>query len=175
MLFLSLWASSQFLKQIPSVFRCAVKGSRRMGRTCRSAQLFHSSSPSFCVSSSPPIQPLRASTAEFLDMQEGAMIFFRSHTLPPASGRANAAYLLCWTKRAATMFICFTTAYFWSFTTPEFSFGPFLPEHLEERFASLFLYLYNYQCKIYCSVSFLSVCKATEKCNVLNAAFLLTS
>lgn len=66
MLFLSLWASSQFLKQILSVFRSAVKGSRRMGRACRSAQLFHSSSPSFCVSSSPLIQPLKASTDECL-------------------------------------------------------------------------------------------------------------
>jgi len=73
------------------------------------------------------------------------------------------------------MFMCYTTIYSWSFTAPEFSFGPCLPEPLEERFASLFLYLYNYECKIYCSVSFSSVCKATEKCNVLNVAFLLTS
>lgn len=72
-------------------------------------------------------------------MREGAMIFFRSHPLPPAFGRANAAYLLCQMKRAVMMFISFTTTYFWSFTTPEFSFGPCLPEHLEERFASLFI------------------------------------
>lgn len=73
-----------------------------------------------------------ASTDEPLDMQEGAMIFFRSHPLPSVSGRASAEYLLHWMKRAA-VFICFTTTYFYSFT-PEFSSGPCLPEHLEGRF-----------------------------------------
>lgn len=69
-LFLSLWANSQFLQQILSIFRCAVKGSRRMGRACRSAQLFQPCSPSFYVSSSPLIQPLRASTAEVFHMKK---------------------------------------------------------------------------------------------------------
>lgn len=54
MLLLSLWASSQFLKQTLSTFRRAVRGSRRRGGAGRSAQLFRSSSPSFCV---PLIQP----------------------------------------------------------------------------------------------------------------------
>lgn len=54
MLLLSLWASSQFLKQTPSTFRRAVRGSRRRGGAGRSAQLFRSSSPSFCA---PLIQP----------------------------------------------------------------------------------------------------------------------
>lgn len=55
-------------------------------------------SPSICVSRSPLVQPLTASTAELPDMQDGAMISFRSHPLSLASRRANAAYLPCWMK-----------------------------------------------------------------------------
>lgn len=135
MLLLSLWASSQFLKQTLSTFRRAVRGSRRRGGAGRSAQLFRSSSPSFCV---PLIQPRGEHRVTWYAAR--CEDFLQEPSFVSCLWERSAVDLFCWMERAAALLICFTTThFFWSFATAEFSLGSCLPKHLERRFATLFL------------------------------------
>lgn len=135
MLLLSLWASSQFLKQTRALSDVLLEAPGEGGELAEVPSCSAPASlPSACPSSSP------GGSTESLGMQQGVRISFRSHPLSPASGRASAVDLFCWMERAAALLMCFTpTDFFWSFATAEFSLGSCLPKHLERRFATLFL------------------------------------
>lgn len=144
----------------------------RMGRTCRSAQLFHSSSPSFCVSSSPLIQPLSEycwvtwyarRCNDFLQEPSFASCLWESKRSISVVLDEKGSDDVHQFHNHILLVLHYSRIFFWSLLA--WALG---------REICLFVYLYNYECKSYCSVSFSSVCKTTEKCNVLNATFLLT-
>lgn len=168
MLFLSLWASFQFLKQILSLFWCAVNDSRRMGRACRGVWLFYSS----------PLHPVYRALISFSKywwatwyarrcndfLQEPSLAFClwesKCRVSVTLDEKGSGLHLF----HNHILLVLHSRIFLW----PLFAWAL-------GRKICLFLYLCNYEYKFDCSVSFSSVCKATEKCNVLNAAFLLTS
>lgn len=82
MLLLSLWASSQFLKQTRALSDVLLEAPGEGGELAEVPSCSAPAPlPSACPSSSP------GGSAESLGMQQGVRISFRSHPLSPASGR----------------------------------------------------------------------------------------
>lgn len=125
MLLLSLWASSQFLKQTRALSDVLLEAPGEGGEL---AEVPSCSAPAPLLRAPRPAPggaPSHLVCSKVWGFPSGAIL-----CLLPLGERCSGSF--CWMERAAALLICFTTTdFFWSFATAEFSLGSCLPKHLE--------------------------------------------